>query len=83
MDHGISAPGYGREVVDGLNGTSIRFICNLMANVELPGSKRFYTQMELQTATQNTDESLAQELQNTFQTNHTNMVFYIMENTKR
>ena len=50
-----------------------------MANVELPGSKRFYTQMELQTATQNTDESLAQELQNTFQTNHTNMVLYIME----
>ena len=31
IDHGISAPGYDREVVDGLNATYKRFIFHLMA----------------------------------------------------
>ena len=35
-----------------------------MAPVQIPGSKRFDTQMEMQRATQNTDVSLAMEFQN-------------------
>ena len=34
-----------------------------MAPVQLPGSERFDTLMPVQTATQHTDESLAQEFQ--------------------
>ena len=37
-----------------------------MTTVKLPGSKRFYTQMEVQTATKNTDVSLALEFQKHF-----------------
>ena len=34
-----------------------------MASAQLPGSKRFDNQIEVHTATQNTDKSLAQEFQ--------------------
>ena len=60
IDSDISAPGPGAEVVDGLNATDERFIFHLMANVQLPGGKRFDTQMSVHTETQNTDVSLAQ-----------------------
>ena len=53
IDNGISAPGHEREVVYGLNATYKMFIFFLMATVQLPGSKRFNTQMEVHTATQN------------------------------
>ena len=45
-----------------------------MATVQLPGSKKFDTQMALHTAKQSTDMSLAQEIQNTCQMNHADMV---------
>ena len=38
---GISAPGHGKEVVDGLNAVDKRYIYQLMSNVQLPGSVRF------------------------------------------
>ena len=59
IDRGISAPGHVREVVDLLNATYKKFIFHLISTVQLPGIKRFDTQMEVQTATQNTDMSLA------------------------
>ena len=37
IDCGISAPGHGKEVVDGLNAFDKRYIYQLMANVQLPG----------------------------------------------
>ena len=63
IDHGISAPGHGREVVYGMNSTDKNFIFNIMATFQLPGSKRFDTQLAVHTAIQNTDVSLAQEFQ--------------------
>ena len=36
IDQGISAPGYGKEVVDGLNATYKWYIYKLMSNVQLP-----------------------------------------------
>ena len=36
---GISAPGHGKEVVDGLNAIDKRYIYQLMSTVQLTGSK--------------------------------------------
>ena len=41
IDWGISAPGHGKEVVDGLNAVDKRYIYQLMSKVQLPGSIRF------------------------------------------
>ena len=59
IDRGISAPGYGKEVVDGLNAVDKRYIYQLMSTVQLPGSKRFYSQTQIHTGNQNNDISLA------------------------
>ena len=34
---GISAPGHGKEVVDGINDIGKHYIYQLMSNVQLPG----------------------------------------------
>ena len=39
IDCGISAPGYGKEVVDGINVIDKRYIYQLMLNIQLPGCK--------------------------------------------
>ena len=39
--HGISAQGYGKEVVDGLNAIDKRSIYKFMSNFQLPASKTF------------------------------------------
>ena len=36
IDIGISAPGHGKEVVDGLNAVGKRYIYQLMSKVQLP-----------------------------------------------
>ena len=41
IDQGISAPGHGKEVVEGINAIGKFYIYQLMSNVQLPGSKRF------------------------------------------
>ena len=64
IDRGISAPEYGQEVVYGLNATGEIFIFHLMSTLQLPGSKMFDTKMTVNTATQNTNVSLALEFQN-------------------
>ena len=40
INRGISAPGRGKEVVDGLNYIDKRYIYQLLPNVQLPGSKQ-------------------------------------------
>ena len=45
IDRGISAPGNGKEVVDGLNAVDKRYLYQLMSNVQLPGSNCFYSHM--------------------------------------
>ena len=59
IDRGKSAPGHGKEIVDGLNAIDKYYIYKLMYNVQLPGSKIFYSQMQIHTSTQNNDVSLA------------------------
>ena len=45
IDRGISAPGHGKEVVDGINTIDERYMYQLMANVQLPGSRTFNSQI--------------------------------------
>ena len=61
MDCGISAPGHGKEVVDGLNAVDNRYIYQMMSKVQLPGSIRFDSQIKIHTGTENKDVSLAKE----------------------
>ena len=45
IDQGISAPGHGKEIVDGLNAVDKRYIYQFMSNIQLPGSHIFDSQM--------------------------------------
>ena len=51
IDRVISAPGHGKEVVDGLNDFDKRYIYQLMSKVQLPGSIRFDSQIKTNTGT--------------------------------
>ena len=63
IDLVISAPGHGKEVVDGINHFGKRYIYQLMSTVQLPGSNRLYSQMQMHTGNQKDDVSLAKEFQ--------------------
>ena len=56
---GISGPGHGKEVVDGLNAVDKRYIYQLMSKVQLPGSIRFDSQIKIHTGNEKKDVSLA------------------------
>ena len=60
---GISAPGHGKEVVDGLNDVDKRYIDQLMSTVKLPVSIRFGSQIQMHTCTKKYDVSLAKKFQ--------------------
>ena len=59
IDRGISAPGHGEEVADGLYYVDKRYIYQLMSKVQLTGSVRFDSQIKMHTGTENRDVSLA------------------------
>ena len=59
IDRGISAPGHGKEVVDGINTVYKSYIYQLMSTVKLPGSNRFDSQIQIHTGNQKYDVSLA------------------------
>ena len=63
IDRGIILPGHGKEVVYVLNSVDKRYIYQLIYNVRLPVSNRFYYQMQMHTGNQNNDVSLAKEFQ--------------------
>ena len=63
IDRGISAPGHGKEVVDGLNAVDKRYIYQLMYTFQLSGSNRFDSQIQMHTGTQKYDISLVKEFQ--------------------
>ena len=63
IDRGISAPGNGKEVVDGLNAVDKRYMQKLISNVQLPGSNIFDPQTQVYNSNQNNDVSLAKEFQ--------------------
>ena len=64
FDRGISAPGHGKEVVHGINAIEKRYIYKLMSNVQLPGSKTFYSQIIMHSCTHKKDASLYKQSQN-------------------
>ena len=70
IDRGISAPGHGKEVVDGLNAVDKRYIYQLMSKVQLPGSVRFDSHIKLHTGTENKDVSLAHEFKDCLEEEH-------------
>ena len=45
IDRGISAPGYVKDDVDGINSIYKRYIYQLMSNVQIPGSRTFDSQI--------------------------------------
>ena len=63
IDRGISAPGHGKEVVDGLNTVDKIYIYQLMSTVQLPGSNRFYSHIPMHNRNQKDYVSLAKEFQ--------------------
>ena len=63
IDRGISAPGNDTEVVNGINVIDKRYIYQLMCNVQLPVSKKIYSNILMHYCTQNNDVSLAKEFQ--------------------
>ena len=52
IDHGTSAPGHGKYVVDGINDIERRCIYKLNYNVQLPGPKIFDSQIIMNSFTQ-------------------------------
>ena len=50
-------------MVDGLNAVDKRYIYQLMTTVQLPGSKRFDSQIQIHTDTQKDDVNLDKEFQ--------------------
>ena len=70
IDRGISAPGYGNEVVDGLNDVDKRYIYQLMSTVQLPGSVRFDSRIKMHTGTGKQDVILTQEFKDHLEKEH-------------
>ena len=60
IDRGISAPGHGKEVGDGFNAVDKRYIYQLMSNVQLHGSVRFDSHIEMLTGIKKEDVSFGQ-----------------------
>ena len=57
---GISAPGHGKEIVDGINDIGKLYIYQSMSNVQLPASKTFGSNILMNSCTENNDVSLAE-----------------------
>ena len=70
IDQGISAPGHGKEVVDGLNDVDNCYIYQLMSTVQLTGSNMFDSQMKMHNDNQKDDVSLAKEFQHHLKKEH-------------
>ena len=63
IDQGISAPGDGKEVVNGLNAIDKRYMYQLMSNDQLPGSKIFDSHILMHSCTHKNDVSLTKQFQ--------------------
>ena len=59
IDQGISAPGNGKELVDGLNAIEKRYMYQLMSNVQLPGTRKFDYHILMHSCPPKNDVSLA------------------------
>ena len=52
INRGICEPGHGKEVVDGIDAIEKFYIYHLMSNFQLPGSKKFDSQILMNSCTQ-------------------------------
>ena len=59
IDQGWSAPGHGKEVVDGINPVDQRYIYQLMSTVKFTGSNIFGSHIQMHTGNHNNGLSLA------------------------
>ena len=80
---GISAPGHGKEVVNGLNAVDKSYIYQLMSKVQLPVSIIFYSQIQMHTETKIGYISLAKEFQEDLTKNHRKDVSIDQEKPKK
>ena len=80
---GISAPGHGKEAVDGLNAVDKRYIYKLMSKVQLPGSVRFDSQIKIHTGTENKDVSLSKKFKDHLEGEHRQNGALIKENQEK
>ena len=84
IDRGISEPEHDKEVVDGLNAVDKRYIYQLIPTFQLPGSNRFFYNMQMYTGNQKYNISLAKEFQHHQTKEHRkNGVFDQGKNNKR
>ena len=67
IDCVVSAPVHGREVFDEPNSTVKRFIFRLMATVQLPGYKYYYTHISMHSSTHSSDVVTLAQYINTIQ----------------
>ena len=79
FDIGISTPGNGKEVIDGLSDFDKLSIYQLMNTVQLLGSNIFDSQMQMHTGNQKYDVSLAKEFQHHTKNSTAKMVCLIRE----
>ena len=70
IDRGMSESGHGKYVVDGLNAVDKRYIYQFMSTVQLPGSVRFDSQIQMHTGTEKKDASLANEFKDHLEGEH-------------
>ena len=63
IDYGISVPGHGIELVDGINDIYKRFLFQSISTFQLPGKKGYDTRMIMQTGTHTPGVSLSSEFQ--------------------
>ena len=81
IDQCISAPGNVKEVVDVTNAIKMRYIYQLMSNVQLPGSKTFYSHIIMHSCTQKMMSVWINNSKNIFLRSMVNMESLIKENT--
>ena len=70
IDHDISAPVHGKQFVDGTNVIYKRYIYQLISNVQLIGSKTFYSHILMNSCKKNNYISLAKEFQKCLSKEH-------------
>ena len=64
IDQGISEPVNGKQLIDSINNIGKRYMYQLISNVQLIGSRTFYSQIIMHSCTPKNDFSLAKESQN-------------------
>ena len=82
IDQGISAPGHGKDVVDGINDVYKRYIYQFISTVQLYGSTRIDSNIQMHTGSQKDYVSLAKKFQHYLKKSTAKMMFDHGKNKK-